>query len=142
MLQLFKKLDAFGTPVSVNYRGEQTYNSICGGVMTISIFTLLAVYSYLGTMRMINRDTPEYASYFLTKPRDRSEALNIPERGGQMYIGLKQWTENADGSIEESFIPFDRSYINAKIDYRTNGLLEGRVDLPSCTDQEDFASKI
>ena len=75
-------------------------------------------------MRMINRDTPNYASYFLTKPRSRSEALNIPNQGGQMYIGLKERTEHLDGSVDESFVPFDSSYVNGKIDYKKNGLLE------------------
>ena len=59
-----------------------------------------------------------------------------------MYIGLKKRTENSDGSVDESFVPFDPSYVNGKIDYKQNGVLEGRVDLTGCTNQDDFASKI
>ena len=50
-----------------------------------------------------------------------------------MYIGLKKRTENSDGSVDESFVPFDPSYVNGKIDFKQNGVLEGRVDLTGCT---------
>ena len=40
---------------------------------------------------MINRDDPNYGSYFLPKQRSPDEALNIPELGGQMYIGIRSF---------------------------------------------------
>jgi len=40
-----------------------------------------------------------------------------------MYIGLKQTTENPDGSVSETIVPFDTTLINGKVDYFTNGVL-------------------
>ena len=51
-----------------------------------------------------------------------------------MYIGLKQTKENADGSVVETLVPFDSTLINAKVDYFTNGVLQGRVNLQACLD--------
>ena len=36
-----KGYDAFGTPVTVNYKGEDTYKSVCGGTITILIFVIV-----------------------------------------------------------------------------------------------------
>ena len=36
-----KSQDAFGVPVTVNYKGDDTFRSICGGLMTITIFVVI-----------------------------------------------------------------------------------------------------
>ena len=38
-----KRQDAFGTPITVNYKGDSTYKSIFGGVVTLLIFTVILV---------------------------------------------------------------------------------------------------
>ena len=49
-----------------------------------------------------------------------------------MYIGLKQTTENIDGSVSETIIPFDPTFVDGKVDYFENGILQGRLNLSSC----------
>ena len=59
-----------------------------------------------------------------------------------MYIGLKQRKEKeVPGSYEEKIIAFDNRYINGKIDYFDNELLQGRENLTACEDEEDFKRK-
>ena len=77
-----KSRDAFGTKVSVNYKGEETYKSICGGALTLIIIIGMIVLFAEGITKMVNRDQPEYASYFLPRARGPDDPLNIPSYGG------------------------------------------------------------
>ena len=74
----------------------------------------------------------------MIKSRSRAEAIFLPENRSQMYIGLKQTIENLDGSVSETIIPFDPTFINGKVDYFTNGILQGRLNLADCNNQENF----
>ena len=41
-----KSLDAFGIPITINYRGEATYNSVFGGCVSllVVVFTMVLLY--------------------------------------------------------------------------------------------------
>ena len=66
---------------------------------------------------MISRSDPDYSFYRLTQSWRADEPLNLPEIGGQMYIGMIQTKEYKDGSKVSNFIDFDPAYVNGKIDY-------------------------
>ena len=68
----------------------------------------------------------------MIKSRSRAQAIFLPEYRSQMYIGLKQTTENIDGSVSETIIPFDPTFVDGKVDYFENGILQGRLNLSSC----------
>ena len=40
-----KSQDAFGVPVTVNYKGDDMFRSICGGLMTIAI-TIVILFQF------------------------------------------------------------------------------------------------
>ena len=89
--ETIKGYDAFGTPVTINYKGEDTYKSVFGGAMTILIVLVVIIQFTASATKMVNRDDPNFVSYFLPKQRGPDEALNIPELGGQMYIGIRSF---------------------------------------------------
>ena len=88
--ELIKDQDAFGTPVTVNYKGSDTHKSIFGGVITLVAAAVLLTYLVTGIQRMVARENPDIVSYFLPASRGPEDALAIPDLRGQMYIGLKQ----------------------------------------------------
>lgn len=61
-----------------------------------------------------------------------------------MYIGLQQRVEYKDGTTISTFIDFDPSYINGKIDYYDKRKLSARKNLELCDEVEknDFSSKV
>ena len=77
-----KSQDSFGAPVSVNYKGEQTHKSIFGGMVTIMATLIILVFFVTRMDKMVNRDNPEYASYFLPVSRSFNNSLSIPELNG------------------------------------------------------------
>ena len=88
--ELIKGKDLFGTPVTLNYRGEATHKSILGGVMTIIAVFLLFISFILGLERLGSRDGPNISNSSQFVNRGPNDALSIPESHGQIYIGLKQ----------------------------------------------------
>ena len=51
-----KKTDRFGVPILLNYKGENSYKTTIGGIWSIIINAILAAYSIVLLMQMINRD--------------------------------------------------------------------------------------
>ena len=72
---------------------------------------------WLGFDKMVNRTDPDYSFYRLTRSWPQDEPMNVPEEGGQVYIGLQETKEYKDGTKIARFIDFDPAYINGKIDY-------------------------
>ena len=72
---------------------------------------------WLGFEKMVNRTDPDYSFYKLTQSWQKDEPLNLPEIGGQMYIGLQTTKEYKDGTKIQKFIDFDPAFVNGKIDY-------------------------
>ena len=113
--------------MTVNYKGEDTHKSFLGGLVTLTAVLFIFVFFVNGMRRMLDRDNPEQASFFLPVSRSVDDSLSIPELNGQMYIGLRQREEKEiPGSYDEKIIAFDNQYINGKIDYFDNEKLVGR----------------
>ena len=45
MLKFLKRNDAFGAPVGVNYKGNDTYQTKLGGCFTLISFILVVIYA-------------------------------------------------------------------------------------------------
>ena len=69
--------------------------------MTILIFLVVLIQFSASAIKMVNRDEPNFVSYFLPKTRGPEEALNIPDLGGQMYIGIRRFEEFKNGTVSD-----------------------------------------
>lgn len=127
-----RSIDMFGTPVSIKYKGEETYKTFCGGAVTAVIILFIGILFLVGFSSTVAGEDPTYSTHSVLKSRNRSDALSMTDSAGQLYIGLMERTENLDGSVKETIVPFDPAFLHAKVDYTTNGVLQGRLDLPKC----------
>ena len=136
--------DAFGQPIAINYKGEDNYKTFFGFIITAILTVVMLSFTYKGVDRLVNREEPDRSFIKMTNSRNESDALNLPEYGGQMYIGLQEKAEYKDGSTITTYIPFDKRFINVKIDYYNRSNLEARQDLQLCdpVEMEDFALKV
>ena len=85
--------DNFGIPITVNYKGEDTYKTWFGAICTFSVWVLMFFYVNRMYDELVNRIDPARTSYRLKNSHEKSKPLNMPESGDQMYIGLIQKTE-------------------------------------------------
>ena len=63
--QVFKKMDSFGQHLpSFNINGNDTVNSILGGIVTLSILMVVLMYGGLRFSHLMNKHNPNISSYF------------------------------------------------------------------------------
>ena len=55
--------DQFGVPITVNYKGEDTYKTFLGALCTISVITLMMFFVYQSFDKMVNRTDPDRMFY-------------------------------------------------------------------------------
>ena len=48
-----REQDAFGTPITINYKGEDSYKSACGGFITVAILMTLLIQFCIGFDRVL-----------------------------------------------------------------------------------------
>ena len=58
VFDLFVGFDAFGTPIGVNWKGKQSYNTAVGAFFTIAIKLFLLVYAGTKCLQLINYQDP------------------------------------------------------------------------------------
>ena len=49
--KLLKQADGFGHPIEVNYKGETSYKTVCGGLLTLVVYIVTMIISFLSTLR-------------------------------------------------------------------------------------------
>ena len=60
---LVRSLDKFGHSIKVNYRGEESFNSFFGGVLTIVVYSLTLVMVISAIKEMIQMNDPILSEY-------------------------------------------------------------------------------
>ena len=56
--QGFKSIDLFGTPVSVKYKGEETYKTCCGGLVSAAIIIFVGALLLMGISKTVTGEDP------------------------------------------------------------------------------------
>jgi hypothetical protein len=51
-----KKFDNYGVPVSLNFKGKETFKTVPGGILSILVMLIIAVFSLLKFKRLIQRE--------------------------------------------------------------------------------------
>ena len=59
MIKLLKNQDNFGEPVSINYKGESTYNSLPGVMLTLIEKIFILVVATIGLTELFTFDDPK-----------------------------------------------------------------------------------
>ena len=74
----FISIDRFGVPVSVNYRGYQTYKTRCGACCSIGYYLIIIVVGLTLLASVLNRESTFISVYDVPLHREllESESLN------------------------------------------------------------------
>ena len=51
-----KEKDVYGQPISLNFKGSETFNTLPGGILSIFMSVLLVAYFVLRLKQMVQRD--------------------------------------------------------------------------------------
>ena len=52
-----RSIDLFAVPVSLNYKGKKKFSTVCGGVMSLLIFSIFTAYELMVMVDLIKQPT-------------------------------------------------------------------------------------
>ena len=102
-----KSYDMYGRKISFTYKGEDEYKTLCGGLVSLIVLILLALYTWLLVVIMINREDTQKASYGLVKNLIfDNEVLSLKDTTFSLAFSVK------DGGIN---VMEDETYVTMTI---------------------------
>ena len=79
--EFFVKLDIFGHPVGVLYRGKDRYRTRCGSIFTIATYMLILMNSIKLLLQWYSGNKLEFSTSFVNYDRFYSEKYYLAENG-------------------------------------------------------------
>ena len=92
VLQLLKSIDSFGAPIALNFRGSSSFNTPCGGVITIFTSALVAWLLIALAIEMFMFESPTIQTY--TKAEIPKEPVNLFDNKFIFSVFLLGFTNN------------------------------------------------
>ena len=79
LLRLLRKFDDFGYPISLRYKGEKTYQSFVGGVLSLLVSFLTLLIVIFGMRNVLFMRDPKVTSF--PRPVSAEERQSLAENG-------------------------------------------------------------
>lgn len=90
-----QKIDTFGAPVTVNYRGKDTFPTSFGGILTLLMAVYMTYYTTICIVKVLSFKDSKISSYMIKDDRDDMEdPMNLQENGFDLVFGFadaKTW---------------------------------------------------
>ena len=97
-------LDAFGEPISINYKGDSTYKTCLGAIFTIGLKSFVLFYALAQLVALFQFKDPEITQYDVYEPRTEDVEFNLHEGRAELYFALI--------TVQESIaVEFDPKYL-------------------------------
>ena len=103
-LKLVRGVDAFGHDIKMNYKSEESYNSVLGGIITIGVYVLTLVLVVKAVTEIIYIQDPSLTEY--TKPltlEERADWVPLSHKDFNFMIGFATTVFRADGKGQGEF---------------------------------------
>ena len=103
--RVLRNIDSFGHTVSLNYKGRQTYSTVAGGIITLTIQALTLIMVYRVIHELIAMEQPQVINYEMpiTK-KDRAEHIPLKFEEFNYIIAVKFWVTHKI-THEKTMIP-------------------------------------
>ena len=84
-----RALDVFGHAIKVNYKGQEAYNSVLGGIFTLIMYVLTIVLVIRSVEEIVLMRDPVLREYSkLLNPEDRAELIPVRLEAYDFVFGL------------------------------------------------------
>ena len=115
VIQAFLKgQDAFGQPVTINYRGDAVYKTALGGVLTVAQRIFILIVATIGVIDLFSYKDPNITQYKIYDKREDGTELNFGELKGGFWFGLQD-IYSTDENGWPLFVPVDPKYATLNI---------------------------
>ena len=73
------KLDIFGPPITLNFRGDSTFQSCKGGLLSIMIYIFTLVQALFLLQQLVLQNDPKIINYKVTDTKGAEKTLSLTE---------------------------------------------------------------
>ena len=88
LTKFFVSFDGYGNPVTVNYRGDDTYKTCLGALCTLIVKSFLLVFLGTALLELASYKDPQISQYTIYDPRVSGDEVNIGKSLGTMIFEL------------------------------------------------------
>ena len=92
-LRYFVSFDVFGQPISINYRGRETFQTALGALVTLGLYVFLLTYSMMSVLGALDFQDPKITQYTIFNARDDGTKYNFGELYGSFTFGFVSQTK-------------------------------------------------
>ena len=109
---LFRSLDRFAEPITINHRGKDSYRTICGGCFSLLIALIVIAFAVARIERLIMRRTPQIDTGLEQYYTDEiGQTFDLKEQGVDIIVKVDGITDTTDGNTStSSTLPLNERY--------------------------------
>lgn len=123
---LVRSYDFFGTMVQINYKGDGSYRTIFGGLLSILFDLAIMTFLVAKTVDLYNFKDPQITSYEIFESRAEMEPINLAEANFGFYIGLQGESQTTE-KLDPRFGTIKLQAVDHKIGFDADGEFIGSV---------------
>ena len=99
-LDFFRSFDGYGEPVQVTYKGDSTYKTYIGALVTLGMQGFMLMFTLTGVLSLLNYENPQITQYIIYDGRSDNKTVSMDESHGEIIFGFLSVPTNR-------FIPID-----------------------------------
>ena len=88
MKRFLQKQDSFGEPVSINYRGEVTFTTMVGAIVSIVEKIFILVVGAMGLLDLMTYQDPNITQYSVYDARLDGKEIGFTEANGNLFFAI------------------------------------------------------
>ena len=128
-LNWFKAFDGYGEPVSVSYKGETTYKTPGGALLTIAMRSFMLLFSVFGIFELLSYKNPRVNQFRIYDERTNGEEINYGDAQAFIVLGLYNPSTNSFDVPDPSIASIDFQVVRIDWQSETPFILDVIKDL-------------
>ena len=120
LLSSLVELDIFGSPIKLNYKGKETYQTRLGTLFTISLATFILIFGLYSLIDIYEYRDPQITQFTIYDKRQNEAEINFGEAFGSIAFGFQN-PKNL------SFIELDPRYGTLTLDTTSRNMLQRKM---------------
>ena len=109
---LLRRQDAFGEPITINYRGETTFTTMLGAIVSFAEKVFILVVAVMGLIDLFTYKDPNITQYSIYDSRQDNKEYNFKEANGSLLFGIFH-------EKDEKYVDLDPRYGRMRMGQRT-----------------------
>ena len=87
-LDWFVSLDGYGEPVSVSYKGDSSYKTLIGALLTVGMRSFMLFFTLLAVFELLDYKNPQINQFRVFNNRSDGEEINLGEANAFFVFGF------------------------------------------------------